>query len=276
MARRGGKATKTGKRKAHAAEEDEAPVETMSRAPPISIANADLSAHPSDTTFAALGLGTWLVKQCASLKLAAPTPVQANCIPQILKGFFMAGMSSFDHSVAGVDCIACSKTGSGKTAAFALPILQLLSKDPYGIFAVILTPTRWAYSPCSLPFNRLSLRELAFQIADQFRAFGGPIGLKEAVIVGGLGQFICSSMSVSPPQGLSSSLCSCKTDPMSLLPHPDALPSTSTQVPTPFICKSMFVSCISPYLTATRVRFLVLDEADRLMTNESIQEDMGG
>ena len=43
----------------------------------------------------------------------------------------------------GQDILACSKTGSGKTAAFALPILDTLSDDVYGIFALILTPTRY-------------------------------------------------------------------------------------------------------------------------------------
>lgn len=56
-----------------------------------------------------------------------PTAIQANCIPEIL---------------AGKDCIGAAKTGSGKTLAFALPILQRLYDDPYGIFALILTPTR--------------------------------------------------------------------------------------------------------------------------------------
>jgi len=42
----------------------------------------------------------------------------------------------------GRDCIGCAKTGSGKTAAFALPILQKLCEDPYGIFALVLSPTR--------------------------------------------------------------------------------------------------------------------------------------
>ena len=56
-----------------------------------------------------------------------PTPVQVQCIPPILEGR---------------DCIGCDRTGSGKTFAFALPIIQSLSKDPYGIFALVLTPTR--------------------------------------------------------------------------------------------------------------------------------------
>jgi ATP-dependent RNA helicase DDX49/DBP8 len=50
------------------------------------------------------------------------------CIPEILKGR---------------DVIGGAKTGSGKTAAFALPILQKLSEDPYGVFAIVLTPTRY-------------------------------------------------------------------------------------------------------------------------------------
>jgi ATP-dependent RNA helicase DDX49/DBP8 len=69
------------------------------------------------------------------------------------------------------DVLGCAETGSGKTAAFALPILHSLSQDPYGIFALILTPTR----------------ELAVQIAEQFDALGAPMGLRNAVVIGGMG-----------------------------------------------------------------------------------------
>ncbi len=79
-------------------------------------------------------------------RYTTPSPVQHYCIPQILNG---------------KDVIACAKTGSGKTAAFALPIIQKLSEDPYGVFALVLTPTR----------------ELAYQIADQFRIIGKPINV---------------------------------------------------------------------------------------------------
>ena len=71
--------------------------------------------------------------------------------------------------LAGADCIGVAQTGSGKTLAFALPILQTLSKDPYGIYALVLTRTR----------------ELAFQIADQFKVAGSPIGLRVSIVVGG-------------------------------------------------------------------------------------------
>ncbi|NXS86438.1 DDX49 helicase, partial [Erpornis zantholeuca] len=82
-------------------------------------------------------------------------PVQAACIPAVLQGR---------------DCLGCAKTGSGKTAAFVLPVLQVLAEDPYGIFCLVLTPTR----------------ELAYQIAEQFRVLGKPLGLKDCVVVGGL------------------------------------------------------------------------------------------
>lgn len=91
--------------------------------------------------------------------LKKPTAIQQNCIPRIL---------------TGEDCIGCAKTGSGKTLAFALPILQKLCEDPYGIFALVLTPTR----------------ELAFQIADQFAAIGKAINLKKCVIVGGMDMIV--------------------------------------------------------------------------------------
>lgn len=54
--------------------------------------------------------------------------------------------SSANCHCSGRDIIGGAKTGSGKTAAFALPILQKLSEDPYGVFAVVLTPTRYVSS----------------------------------------------------------------------------------------------------------------------------------
>lgn len=91
----------------------------------------------------------------ATLSIRVPTEIQSRALPSIL---------------AGRDLIGKAKTGSGKTAAFALPILQYLAKDPYGICALVLTPTR----------------ELAFQIAEQFRALGAQMELRSVVVVGGL------------------------------------------------------------------------------------------
>ena len=60
---------------------------------------------------------------------------------------------------------------SGKTAAFALPILQLLSEDPFGIYCLILTPTR----------------ELAIQINEQFLVLGASFGIRTCLVLGGVG-----------------------------------------------------------------------------------------
>ncbi|XP_071434291.1 probable ATP-dependent RNA helicase DDX49 isoform X2 [Pithys albifrons albifrons] len=105
--------------------------------------------------FRALGLAPWLAEQARQVGLVRPTPVQAACIPAVLQGR---------------DCMGCAQTGSGKTAAFVLPVLQVLAEDPYGIFCLVLTPTR----------------ELASQIAEQFRVLGKPLGLRDCVVVGGL------------------------------------------------------------------------------------------
>lgn len=115
-------------------------------------------ATTTTTTFARLGLSQWLIDTLNSLDIAYPTDVQAACIPAVLcpRRRFVVG---------------CSKTGSGKTAAFALPILQSLATDLYGPYALVLTPTR----------------ELAIQIAEQFRVFGLGIGARDAVVVGGDG-----------------------------------------------------------------------------------------
>ena len=66
--------------------------------------------------------------------------------------------------------LGSAETGSGKTAAFALPIIQALSQDPYGVFAVVLSPAR----------------ELSSQIAEQFRALGASMNVRVAVVVGGV------------------------------------------------------------------------------------------
>ena len=63
--------------------------------------------------------------------------------------------------------IGLAETGSGKTGAFALPILQALLDTPQRLFALVLTPTR----------------ELAFQIAEQFEALGSSIGVKSGMYI---------------------------------------------------------------------------------------------
>ncbi|XP_034836563.1 probable ATP-dependent RNA helicase Dbp45A [Maniola hyperantus] len=107
--------------------------------------------------FAELGVKQWLIKQLFTLGIRTPTPIQKGCISQILGGY---------------DCIGAAKTGSGKTFAFALPILQHLAEDPYGIFALVLTPTH----------------ELAYQIADQFQILGQQLKLRVCIVTGGTDQ----------------------------------------------------------------------------------------
>ncbi|KYN75997.1 DEAD/DEAH box helicase [Clostridium sporogenes] len=91
------------------------------------------------------------------------TPIQEKSIPYILDG---------------KDLVGCAQTGTGKTAAFAVPILQNLSKDkkinknPRTIRALVLAPTR----------------ELAIQIGESFESYGKYINLKSAVIFGGVSQ----------------------------------------------------------------------------------------
>lgn len=84
-----------------------------------------------------------------------PTEIQRHSIP---------------YALQGRDIIALAKTGSGKTGAFAIPVVQSLLDNPQPIFAVVLAPTR----------------ELAYQIGEQFRALGAQISLSVAIIVGGM------------------------------------------------------------------------------------------
>ena len=85
------------------------------------------------------------MKQISAVGFKCPTPIQENCIPPILEGKLDGFCGKDDictYGMQGRDCLGCAKTGSGKTAAFALPLLHRLSEDPYGVFALVLTPTR--------------------------------------------------------------------------------------------------------------------------------------
>ena len=115
----------------------DADVATAAQAPEASTSHVAAQAHApaaeelpagdTEMTFRQLGLSEWLDRVCAGLGMRQPTQVQRGTIPAVL---------------AGRNVIGVAHTGSGKTAAFALPILQRLAKDPYGVFALVLTPTR--------------------------------------------------------------------------------------------------------------------------------------
>eukprot|EP00927_Polykrikos_kofoidii_P073655 TRINITY_DN69673_c0_g1_i1.p1 TRINITY_DN69673_c0_g1~~TRINITY_DN69673_c0_g1_i1.p1 ORF type:complete len:517 (-),score=103.10 TRINITY_DN69673_c0_g1_i1:43-1593(-) len=106
-------------------------------------------------SFSSLGVCEELCNACELLKWSSPTMIQADCIPWALQGR---------------DIIGLAETGSGKTGAFALPIVQRLLDNPQRFYACALAPTR----------------ELCVQIGEQFEAIGSGIKLQTAVIVGGL------------------------------------------------------------------------------------------
>ena len=110
--------------------------------------------------FRDLGLTAPILKALTQEGYTDPTPIQRKAIPPAL---------------AGRDVLGCAQTGTGKTCAFAAPILQRLSgrvPKPRVIRALILTPTR----------------ELAIQIQDSFVSYGRNLPLRSAVIFGGVGQ----------------------------------------------------------------------------------------
>ena len=113
------------------------------------------------TDFQSLGLSETLLRAVKSEGYTTPTPVQIQSIPPLLEG----------RDVLGV-----AQTGTGKTAAFALPVLQIMSrKQPQGkrfIRALILSPTR----------------ELAAQIDERFAAYSGNMDIRHRVIFGGVNQ----------------------------------------------------------------------------------------
>ena len=112
--------------------------------------------------FSTLGIRHDIVNAITELGFENPTPIQEQSIPVILQQ---------------KDLLGCAQTGTGKTAAFAIPMLQLMhqqqQQSPQGrrnIKALILTPTR----------------ELAIQIEESFRAYGKYVDLKTLVVFGGV------------------------------------------------------------------------------------------
>jgi ATP-dependent RNA helicase RhlE len=114
----------------------------------------------NEVTFTELGLSPELLRAVSDAGYAEPTPVQREAIP---------------HVLAGRDLLAAARTGTGKTAAFVLPILERLSttvsaSERPGIRVLVLTPTR----------------ELAVQIEESVRTYGAHLPIRSAVIYGGV------------------------------------------------------------------------------------------
>src|SRR6476659_1824621 len=113
-------------------------------------------------TFTGLGLAEPLLRSLHTENYEIPTPIQAQAIPLLLK----------DRDLLGI-----AQTGTGKTAAFGLPILQKLAATkkpltPHGVRAIILAPTR----------------ELAIQIDESLRVYGRHLNLRHTVVLGGVNQ----------------------------------------------------------------------------------------
>ncbi|XP_026427224.1 DEAD-box ATP-dependent RNA helicase 36-like [Papaver somniferum] len=158
-------------------------------------------------SFSDLGLSDWATRTCKELGMKKPTQVQHHCIPRIL---------------AGQDVLGLAQTGSGKTAAFALPILNRLAENPYGVFALVITPTR----------------ELAYQLAEQFRALGASLHLRCAVVVGGMDMI---------------------TQAQALMQRPHVV------IATPGRIKVLLEQNPDIPSVFSKTKFLVLDEADRVL-----------
>ncbi|CAJ1954571.1 unnamed protein product [Cylindrotheca closterium] len=168
-------------------------------------------------SFEDLGLAEPLLETCRKLGFKKPSPVQREIIPFLIQE-------------ESAHILALAATGSGKTAAFALPILNRLSMDPYGIYAVIISPTR----------------ELAKQIHQQVLALGSSYNVESALVVGGMDMVRQS--------------CDLSKKPHFLVATPGRL-GELLRGPSP------------PYLK--HVRYLVLDEADRLLAaNSGFEKDV--
>jgi ATP-dependent RNA helicase DDX49/DBP8 len=115
--------------------------------------------------FKELGLCDWVLNVTKSVGYKNPTDIQKKCIPAILQ-----------HQ----DVLAGAETGSGKTASYILPLLHVLSEDPYGIFAIVLAPTR----------------ELALQISDQITILGSSASVSVCQVIGGF-NFVEQSLQLS-------------------------------------------------------------------------------
>ena len=113
-------------------------------------------------SFSGLALAPPIQRAIAEANYTTPTPIQAAAIP---------------HVLAGRDVLGCAQTGTGKTAAFALPILHRLDQDrrltvPRSPQVLVLSPTR----------------ELATQIGESFRDYGRHLDLRQTIVFGGVGQ----------------------------------------------------------------------------------------
>ncbi|PON28039.1 ATP-dependent RNA helicase DBP8 [Trichoderma gamsii] len=191
-----------------AKKEEAKPTAKPTTIPQSQAQNPILAPTDPNTTFSALTVRPWLVQSLENMAIKRPTGIQKGCIPEILKGR---------------DCIGGSRTGSGKTVAFAVPVLQKWAEDPSAIFAVVLTPTR----------------ELALQIYEQFKAISSPQTLKMILVTGGADM---------------------RAQAIALAQRPHIIIATPGRLADHIRTSGEDTIC-----GLRRVRYVVLDEADRLL-----------
>ncbi|KAL7673769.1 hypothetical protein ACOME3_000051 [Neoechinorhynchus agilis] len=168
----------------------------------------------SSITFADLFLSDNVLASCQRTNFGQPTPVQLACIPQI---------------ISGANVLACAKTGTGKTAAYVLPILTHMERDRHAFHTLVLAPTR----------------ELVVQIADQFRTFGSGLEVSVTSVIGGMD----------------------RSDQMSSLDQlPEIVVATPGRL-ADLIRTSAPENDDNRRLKFDRISFLVLDEGDRLLVD---------
>lgn len=175
-------------------------------------------------TFKSLGLIDPLLDALKQVNYTTPTEIQAAALP---------------HAFQGRDIIGVASTGSGKTAAFALPILQKLWEEPKGLFACVMAPTR----------------ELAYQISQQFESLGAAMGVRCATIVGGMEMMDQARALAKRPHVIVAT-------PGRLNDHLENTKGFSLRS-LKFLVRPIF--CGNSHKVHPRYPFQVLDEADRLL-----------
>lgn len=166
----------------------------------------DIKMLDKETSFADLGVCPEICDAVAKMGYMNPSKIQKESLPFSLKGRDMIGLA---------------ETGSGKTAAFAIPVIQALLDNPQPFFACVMSPTR----------------ELCVQIAEQFEAIGALIGLRSAVLVGGL-DMVSQAIALSK--------------------KPHVIVGTPGRMADHLANTKGF--------NLRRLRFLIFDEADRLLS----------
>ena len=159
-------------------------------------------------SFRSIGVCREICISAKKLKWKQPTKIQTECIP---------------HIFMGKDVIALAETGSGKTGAFAIPIIQSLLSKPIAYHSLVISPTR----------------ELALQIHEQFENLGCDIGLKSVTIIGGVDR-VQQAIKLQKKQHVI--------------------------IGTPGRILDHLITCKGFKLF--NLRFLVLDEADRILQSE--------